>query len=440
MNMDTNETNPHLPLRFGEKLRAWFKTPGFQRYFKNTGWLFSAKIVSLFLSFFVVAMVARYLGPTNYGTLSYAISFVGILSFLASIGIDSVLQRDLVKYPHREAELLGTSIGMRLIASVIATSIVIIATFISKEDFVTRNIIAIISLSFIFQGFGLINYSFLTRVESKYTSISSIFVAIILSILKIGIIVSGKGLYYFALIYTLEPILYASIFIYFFKKFYGSPMAWRFNKGLAKEMLRESLPLMLANVFILIYSRIDQVMLKHFIDVKAVGLYDAAVRLSELWYFIPSIIITSLTPAIINAQVGNVKVYANRLFRLAIFLIIFSTITALFVTFFAKLIMGVVFGKAFIGGYTALQLYVWSGVGISIGLLLNQYLVTEKMTSSILYVSIVGMTINVVLNLILIPRFGINGSALATLISYILGPLSIILLPGFRKNIKTLFS
>ena len=298
-----------------------------------------------------------------------------------------------------------------------------------------------IAISFVFQSFSLVNYSFLTRVESKYTSIGTIAVAIILSILKIGIILSGKGLYYFAAIYTLEPILYGIVFIYFFKRFYGSPLKWTFNKGLAKEILRESLPLMIADVFILIYSRIDQVMLKHFIDVKAVGLYDAAVRLSELWYFIPSIIIASLTPAIINAKGDNdTTMYAKRLLRLALFLIIFSTAVGLFVSIFAKLIMGIVFGQAFIAGYTALQLYVWSGVGISIGLLLNQYLVTEKMTYAILYISIVGMVMNVVLNLILIPKYGINGSALATLISYIVGPLSIITLPKARKSLMILFA
>jgi len=430
-----------VPTTVKNRVISWIKTPGFQKYFKNTGWLFSAKIISLVLSFFVVAMVARYLGPTNYGTLSYAISFVGIFSFLANIGIDSVLQRDLVKYPNRESELLGTSITMRILASIIATTIVIATTFISGEEVINRNIIIIIAISFIFQSFSLVNYSFLTRVESKYTSIGTIAVAIILSILKIAIILTGKGLYYFAAIYTLEPILYAVVFIYFFKRFYGSPFKWRFDMSLAKEMLREALPLMVANVFILIYSRIDQVMLKHFIDVKAVGLYDAAVRLSELWYFIPSIIVTSLAPAIINAKDNEDKtMYAKRLLRLTFFLVIFSTVVALVVSLFAKLIMGIVFGQAFITGYTALQLYVWSGVGISVGLILNQFLVTEKMTYAVLYISIIGMALNVALNLVLIPRYGINGSALATLISYIVGPLSVLTLPKARKSLILLFN
>jgi O-antigen/teichoic acid export membrane protein len=430
-----------VPTTVKNRVISWIKTPGFQKYFKSTGWLFSAKIISLVLSFFVVAMVARYLGPTNYGTLSYAISFVGIFSFLANIGIDSVLQRDLVKYPNRESELLGTSITMRILASIIATTIVIATTFISGEEVINRNIIIIIAISFIFQSFSLVNYSFLTRVESKYTSIGTIAVAIILSILKIAIILTGKGLYYFAAIYTLEPILYAVVFIYFFKRFYGSPFKWRFDMSLAKEMLREALPLMVANVFILIYSRIDQVMLKHFIDVKAVGLYDAAVRLSELWYFIPSIIVTSLAPAIINAKDNEDKtMYAKRLLRLTFFLVIFSTVVALVVSLFAKLIMGIIFGQAFITGYTALQLYVWSGVGISVGLILNQFLVTEKMTYAVLYISIIGMALNVTLNLVLIPRYGINGSALATLISYIVGPLSVLTLPKARKSLILLFN
>lgn len=125
---------------------------------------------------------------------------------------------------------------------------------------------------------------------------------------------------------------------------------------------------------------------------------------------------------------------------LTLFLVGISSVVGIIVTIFAKWIMIFVFGMKFVSGYHSLQLYVWSGVGISLGMVLNQYLITEKLTSRLLYISIIGMVINVALNLLLIPRYGISGSAFATLVSYTLGPLSIIFFPEARKRITTLIS
>jgi O-antigen/teichoic acid export membrane protein len=414
------------------------KNEGIQKYLTNTGWLFSTRIITMVIGFLVVAIVARYLGPTNYGTLSYAFSFVGLFSFLASIGIDNVLYRDLVKYPERENEFLGTAISLKIIASITTVGIIIGTLFFIQEDTISTGLVVITSIAYLFQSLNLINYSFQARVQAKFPAIISVVVVIILSLMKIAVVYYGKGLYYFAAIYALEPLLYGAFFLAIYKSYYGDPLKWSFNKVIAISMLRESFPLMLSSVFIIIYSRIDQIMIKHMIDVTSVGLYDAAVRLSEVWYFLPGIIVSSVYPSIVNAHTTNHKIYAKRLIYLTVLLVGISCGVGLIVTLFAQQIMLIVFGQQFITGYHVLQFYVWSGVGISIGTVLSQYLITEKLASKLLYISIIGMVLNVVLNIILIPRYGISGSAFATLFSYIIGPLSIILFTEPRLRIMKL--
>jgi O-antigen/teichoic acid export membrane protein len=411
---------------------------GFKKYFKNTSWLLGNRAYGMLIGFFVSVLVTRYLGVENYGTLSYAISFVGLFSFIANLGIEQVLYRDLIKHKHKENELIGTAILLRLVSGSVAMLIAITFAYLTKEQSNVMFLITVISISFIFQAFNVINYAFQARVQAKFPSIATFIVVSILAILKLIVVLGGKGFYYFAVTHTLESLLYGIIFLYFYKKYYGSPLNWKFDKRIAREMLVESAPLLLSTVFVSIYSRIDQVLLGNMINVSAVGIYDVAIRLSELWYFIPTILVGSLFPSIVNAKNTDEKVYAKRFISLTLMLVSLSAITGLIVTVFAHLMLSILYGQEFIGGYRVLQLYVWSGIGMSLGMVLNQFLITEKLARTILYTSIIGMVLNLALNLILIPKYGINGSAFATLVSYIVGPLSVVVFPEARRKILRL--
>ncbi|MBC7982159.1 flippase [Candidatus Parcubacteria bacterium] len=227
--------------------------------------------------------------------------------------------------------------------------------------------------------------------------------------------------------------------IFYYSKYFGKIKKWSFDQDMAKEIIKNSLPLMFSAVFVLIYSRIDQIIVKQYLNSAAVGLYSSAVTLSEVWYFIPGIIVSTLFPSIINTKKNDEGLYRKRIIHLTILLIGISSLIAIFGTIFAKYILHLIFGLSFVEAYRVLQFYIWSGVGISIGTVMIQYLITEKLSSIILYTSIIGMVINVVLNLWLIPIYGINGSALATLISYTLGPLSALCFPSAREKIIKLF-
>lgn len=416
-------------------LKQYFYHEGFKKYFKNTGWLFLARFINLIIAFFVTAYVARYLGPANYGLLSYAISFVGLFVFIVNLGIDHVLFRNLIAEPEKRDQHLGTAFILRLSGALLAFLIILVTTFFLNTTNIINILILIIAFSYIFQPFNILNYFFNARVQAKYSSLATIYVTIILSLLKIIIVTLDKGIIYFAFISVLETFFYSIFYIFFYKKLGFSILNWKFDKNIAKSLMRDSWPLVFSTVFTLIYSRIDQVMIMHYYNETAVGLYDAAVRIAEIWYLVPGIIISSVFPALVNAKKSDEKLYRKRLIDLFVLIFILGLGFSLSISLLAYFIIYIIFGSAFITATSILQIYVWGGIGYTLFFAVNQFLITENYTKIIFFSTLIGMIVNLFLNIILIKSIGLNGAAWATLISYSLLPISIL----FFKKVRYKF-
>lgn len=419
---------------FLREIRQKIVHKGVRKHLKNMSWMVVAKITSMVISFLATAYIARNLGPHNYGQLSYALSFVGIFSFFAPLGIDQILHRDLIKHSDRKNEYLGSALVLRIISSTISVIICVVSAFIMSPKDVSLLLIFITSLSFLLGSFQLLGHEFQAKLQSKYPSILNISVVLLLNILKIVVIFLDRGVIYLACIVILEPLLYSLGYIYLKSKIYQDLKSIRFNKTIAFSILRDSYPLIFASAFFAIYSRIDQVMLKNMINSEAVGLYDSAVRISELSYFLPQILLLSLYPPIVNAKKISEEFYRKRLKKLLIFLTAASVSISLFTTIFAKYLLLIIFSSSFLGALPALYICLWSTVGASLNALSQQILLTENLTKNMTLVTFLGMVVNVILNLILIPIYGISGAAFATLISYTIPFLSLFLF----KNTRTI--
>lgn len=421
-------------------LKALTQHSGFIKYLKNSGWMFSTRVISLVLSFIVTTYIARYLGPYNYGQLSYAVSFVGIFSFLSSLGIDSVLYRELISFKDRRSEYMGTALILKLFAGLFALTLTVSAAYLSNLSGVGLLIIILISFTFIFNSFNIIAYEFQADVDGKITSIISIAVTCVLSLLKIGVVVFEKGLIYLASVLLFESLLYATLYIYFRLKKYGSITSWSYNPQVARSLIHDSWPMMFTAAFSVIYARIDQIFIKSLINIESVGIYDAAVRLSEVWYFIPNIVLSSLFPAIMNSKMDNATTYFKRQKYLFLLMLGLSTSISIFVTIFAKEITLIVFGSAFISSYIILQVYIWSLVGTYMNHAISHFLIAENYRKMIFTSSLFGMVTNIILNIVLIPMYGILGAAIATVVSYTLGPVFLFVFKDFRSKMKQIIS
>lgn len=423
---------------FSQRIKSLWSHTGFRKYSNNTGWMFFAKLANMLITFIATAYIARHLGPTNYGELSYAVSFVSIFSFIAVLGIDQILYRDLVKHPDKTDGYMGTAFGLRVILGTLSIILCVSIAFFTSPMDVSFFLIILVSLSFIFNSMQIVSYEFQSRADSKYPSILSVIIALVLNILKIVIVLFDQGVIYLASVLLLESILYALGYFYCRNKYIGNIWKWKFDKALAISILKDSWPLAFASAFSLIYARIDQVMIKNIIDAKSVGLYDAAVRLSEVWYFIPGILISSLFPALVNAKKVSEGLYYSRIHKLLSLLIVSSFMIAVPTIFLSSLIINIVYGSAFIEATSILQVYILSTVATAINSLITTYLVNENQKKLIILSSFGGMMSNVVLNIFMIPELGMIGAAYATLISYFV-PIIIVAMQPKTRNILLLW-
>jgi O-antigen/teichoic acid export membrane protein len=170
------------------------------------------------------------------------------------------------------------------------------------------------------------------------------------------------------------------------------------------------------------------------LDVKEVGYYAAAVRLSESWYFIPVAISNALFPAIVNAKNISRELYLTRLQKLYDVLAWIAIGISIPVSFFSSDIINLLYGSKYLSSAPILTIYIWAGAAVFLGVASSQYLVAENLTKISFMRTSLGMITNVILNIILIPLYGIIGSAVATLISYSIAVFSIALFKQSRKQ------
>jgi O-antigen/teichoic acid export membrane protein len=417
----------------------YFGHKGFVRYLRNTSWMFLGQAVSMASSFVVVIFLARYLGPDNYGLLNYVMSFCIIFAFLAGFGIDSVLNRELVKNPHRCNEYLGTGFIIKFLGAFLCIGVISLSAYVLRLDFFSKTLIFIYSLSFIFQSFYVISAFFQSRVEAKYNRIAEIIYNIISLIIKLLFIYFGFGVFWLVLAYAFDTAILSFCYLVIYKNNKFKVKDWRFDSGLAKTLLRDSWPLMFSSLAITIYMKIDAVMIRSMLNDNAVGIYAAAAKISEAWYFIPGIICGSVFPAIVNAHRVDSVQFTKRLKKIYSLMFWLSFILAMAVTLLSEFVIGLLYGSAYISAAPILSVHIWSGMGVFLGVAVTQYLIVENYNRIFFYSTTASAILNVVLNLILIPRMGIMGAAVATLAAYVFSAFFFIFFKRSRRQIINMF-
>lgn len=391
---------------------------GFVRYFTNTSWLFAEKVLRLAVGLFVGVWVARYLGPERYGLLSYAQSFVGLFSAFATLGLDGIVVRELVKDESRRDELLGTAFWLKILGAILVFLALGIAINFTSNDRYTNMLVFIIAGATVFQAFNVVDMYFQAKVMGKYIAYVNALSLFVGSIIKIYLIVSNAPLTFFALAVVFDSIILAIGYVCFYLT-NGTLISFlTFRKSTAFSLLKDSWPLILSSLVIMIYMRIDQVMIKEMLNAEAVGQYAAAVRISEAWYFIPMVISSSLFPAIINAKKQSEELYYRRLQRLYDLMVWMALAIALPMTFLSDWVVNLLYGEQYNQAASVLMIHIWAGVFVALGVASGKWYMTENLQIISFMRTFYGMIANIILNYILIPIYGIRGCAIATLISY----------------------
>jgi len=391
---------------------------GFIKYFKNTSWIIIEKFIRVIEAFVIGIWVARYLGPQEFGILSYSLSFVFLFTAFAAVGLDQIVVRELVKNNNKRDVILGTTLVLRVIGFIFMLILLITTLQFTNNSRITDVIILIITTSIFFKSFNGIDFYFQSKIQSKYVAITNIIVVVICGVIKATLILNASELINFAYVFIVETFLIASGYILFYKYNKLLVQNWKFKLTMAKELLSKSWVLIIGGVAAAIYMKIDQVMIKEIINERAVGLYSAAERLCSVWLVITVAITQSVFPSIVESRKIDRKLFLNKLQKLYNLLIKIAIFASLIYTLFANEIIIFLFGIDYIEASEIVIIYIWSIVFVylsngSWGYYLNENL--EKFASLRL---IIGAVINIILNLYFIKLYGLLGAAYATLISY----------------------
>jgi len=385
---------------------------------KNISWLFFDKVIRMIGGLLVGIWVARYLGPETFGKLNYAIAFIGLFGGFAAFGLQGIVVRDLVKNDALKKEILSSAFLIQIICSAIAYVLCNIALFFLRpDDQSIRILVACLSLILIFRTSDCIRYYFEANVESKYIVWVENSVFVLCSFARVLLILSHAGVFEFAILMVVESFFLAAFFLVLLKKKTGLIILPQYYSNLFIKYLKNGWPLMLSSVTVMIYMRLDQIMLGELAGDSSVGIYSAAIRISEVWYVIPTIISASLFPSLVAQHQENKKSFNKNLQLQYDIMVYLSLCIAIPVTFLSSEIVDILYGHAYEGAAEVLVVHIWTGVFVFLGVASQQWFIAEHKERQTLYRTAAGMIVNIGLNLLLIPKYQAVGAAWATLIS-----------------------
>lgn len=398
--------------------------PGLRKVIGNTGWLFSEKIAQMFLGLLVGLWIARYLGPERFGRFNYAIANVGLFIPIAKLGLDNIVIRNLARNPSDKDETLGTALFLKLIASslvfFVTLGFVVLSTSSNSPNYLeTIWLVGIIAAGTIIQSFEIVDYWFQSQVQARYSVLARLSAYILMNGVKLILIQLRAPLMAFAIAMTVEYALTAIGYLITYRFSENVIRAWKVSFRYAKTLLKDSWPLILSGIVIMIYMRIDQVMLGQMVGDKSVGIYSAAVKISELWYFVPGAIVSSVFPYIVKAKDMGEAVYYKRLQQLFSAVSILAYAVAIPVTFLATPIVTLLYGKNYTEAGAILNVHIWAGLFVSLGVARETWITTEGLMKFSAATAAAGALVNIVLNYFLIPYYGGLGAAIATVIAQI---------------------
>ena len=393
--------------------------PGLVKILDNIGWLFFDKVLRMGVGLLVGVWVARYLGPENFGLMNYAMAFTGLFGAIASLGLQGIVIRDIVNSPKDSNVFLGTAFILRFLGGLISfLAIIITISLLRPDEALTKTIVAIFGFSLVIQTGEVIKWWFESQVQSKFVVWIENGVFLFIAAVKVGMILSHASLLAFVIAAFFEALLGTIFLLLFYWKRTGSLTSWKPELTIAKRLLRDSWPLILSGLAVAIYMKIDQIMLGQMLGDQAVGIYSAAVRISEVWYFIPGVIVASVFPSIVEARKTDKNLYYERLQKLYDLIVWIAFAVAIPMTFLSSWLVTVLFGNDYNEAGPILSIHIWSALFVFLGVASSNWFLVENRQILSFQRTALGALANFILNLFLIPKYGVIGAAYATVISY----------------------
>lgn len=385
---------------------------------KNAVWIIGIRIVQSLVALIISMLTARYLGPSNFGLITYASSLVAFVIPIMQLGFSNILVQEIVYEPDNAGKKNGTSIFLSLISSICCIiGITTFAFITNKNEPDTVLVCLLYSIVLIFQACDQIEYWYQANLMSRYTSIISLISYVVVSCYKIYLLITGKSIYWFAVSNALDYALISISCVVLYRKLGGKHLSFSWTIG--KEMFSKSKHYILSSMMVAVLAQTDKIMIKMMLDEAYTGYYGAAVACAGMTSFVFSAIIDSFRPSVFEGKKEGNDIFNKRLTMLYSIVIYLSLAQSIVMTMCSKLIIFILYGKAYYPSIKALQIIVWYTTFSYIGSVRNIWILANDKQKYLWKINLFGAVANIVLNAIMIPVMGINGAAIASLITQI---------------------
>lgn len=392
--------------------------PNLIRILDNIGWLFLDKVLRMGVGLLIGVWVARHLGPEQFGLLNFIGALIGIFGTFAGMGMQGIVIREIVQVPEFREETLGTAMVLQFFAGLLGYSFLLATVGWLRPDGTAKAITLILGVAIILKSSDVVGHWFESQLQSRYTVWIQNVAFLLFAGAKVILILQNAPTIRFAWVMLAEAAAVAIALIITLNNCGPKLRTLRMSRERTRHMLNACWPLALSSIAIMVYMRIDQVMLAQMLGDDAAGIYSAAVRVSEIWYFISTAITTTVLPSVLELKKHCRNKYYESIQSLFDLMIWLAILFALPVTIFSTSIIKLLFGNTYSSAGAVLAIHVWSTMFVFLGVATGNWFLAENKQLISLQRTIIAALINISLNFILIPRLGITGAAWATLLAY----------------------
>ena len=397
----------------------WAAATAKERAWSNMAWLLADRVLRHGIGLLVLIWMARHLGPADFGVLNYTAAYVALVWSFTDLGLSSIVVRNVVQRPAEAGSIIGSALCLRLFAVAAAWSVAVVGIDSARPgEALAHTLVMILTTGMLFQVTDTLAWWFEALVESKYVVWARSVSFLASAALRVGLIVSGASLWTFAAASAAEFAL-AGIgiaIVFWWRK--TAELRLRFTWATAQTLLRDSWPLIFSNLAIVIYMRLDQVMLGNMRGDAEVGVYSVVVLIAEAAYIVPMIVMPSLLPGIVAAREQSEPLFYERLDHLYRLMAFLAYLVALPLLAVSVWVVPLLFGPAYASGGPVLAVLAVAGIFTFMGVARTAYLVTTNSSKTHLATVATSCLINIGLNLMLIPPYGAFGAAVASAIAY----------------------
>jgi PST family polysaccharide transporter len=384
----------------------------------NSGWLLFDKLVRAVLGLLVGVWVARYLGPTRFGELAYVLAFIAFFQAVANLGADGIIVRDIAQDRAAASRILGTAFVLRFCVGVACwiAAIAIVALMNGVND-PSVALTALAGGVLVFQAADTVDLWFQSQSQSRRTVVAKLTAYLLSSGAKIVLILTGAPLAAFAAMTAAESAAGALGLCLAYSRF-PTDCRWELVQKQARQLVRDSWPFMLSGISIMVYMRIDQIMIKEILGERELGLYAAALPFSQVWQVIPMVLAISLAPVIARKKTEGESEYQNALLTVFRVFGVVSLCVSVATALASSTLIPLLYGQNYSGAAPILAIHAFSNIFVFQGVAQSLWLTNERAGRLSLLKTLLGGIAAVGANLILLPMLGAVGAAVSANISF----------------------